>query len=296
MKLVKEFSLAQRINIEISGEATRGCVNFLNTIYENFDNKIVDPKYTLKVIITDKIPKINKLVSLGKDAYFNENTLVLNSGHFFIRENDKTLTVGIPFRVKRGRIPFKRNTSGRHITDEIIEPLTNLILLNCDAAFVHASSIYADGKADILMGWRGTGKTNAILKDIESNDIWSDDLAIIDSNGFVYPYLRPIRLYSYNLSLLSKKYIKDHNLNFKSKITPPWRPVHYLPLKKKSLAEKAVLGDLTYLNNSKTKNIAQDAEDIMIFEQSFFEHYRIILQHSGIFKVKKSVKEILKNL
>ncbi|MCB0462028.1 MAG: hypothetical protein R2816_01335 [Flavobacteriaceae bacterium] len=296
MKLTKDFSLAQRINIEISGQATKDCVKFLNNIYENFEKKLDNPDYTLKVIVTDKIPKINKVVSLGKDAYYNENTLILNSGHFFIRENDKTLTVGIPFRVKRGRIPFKRNTSGRHITDEIVEPLTNLILLNCDAAFVHASSIYSNGKADILMGWRGTGKTNAILKDFESKDIWSDDLAIIDSNGFVYPYLRPIRLYAYNLALLNKKYIKDHKLNFKSKITPPWRPVHYLPLKKKASVKKAELRSITYLNNPDTKNIAEDAEDIMIFEQSFFEHYKIMLQHSGIFSVKKSVKEILNNL
>lgn len=294
MKPIKAFSVAQRINVFILGETSKNTKDFIDKIYENFENPLEQACFTLYVKITDEIPDIEKDYELGKDGYFNENTLVLNTGHFFIRNDKTTLTVGVPTRVTRGRIPFKRITPGRHISDEIIEPLLQLALLECDATFVHASAVYENGKANVLMGWRGTGKTNAILKGFESKEIWSDDLAIIDINGFVYPYLRPIRIYSYNIPLLSPEYITKHNLNLKKRITPSWRPVHYLPLKPAAESEKrAVLGEFIYLNNKQSDNLAEDAENIMAFEQIFFNHYKIMLDQSSVFRVKNKVRKII---
>lgn len=176
----------------------------------------------------------------------------------------------MPLNVKRGRIPFKRKTSGRHITDEIIEPFLQLSLLASNATFVHASSIYENEKVKVLMGWRGTGKTNAILEDFENKEIWSDDLAIIDSKGFVYPYLRPIRIYSYNLPLLNNDYVIENKLKYKKYFTPPWRPIHYLPLNKTKIT-KGALGDFLYLNKVKNRSLATKAQDVMEFEQIFFK-------------------------
>jgi hypothetical protein len=289
----REFSIAERINVEISGELSNDCISFLKKIYENFDEKCETPKFILKVVVTDEIPKIKKKYSLGKDGYFDEKTLILSSGHFFIRSQDNILKVGIPTKVKRGRIPFKRVTPGRHITDEIIEPLLQIILQRYDATFVHASSIYENGKVSVIMGWRGTGKTNAILKDFEKKEIWSDDLSIIDSEGFVYPYLRPIRLYSYNLPLIDKSYLKTHKLNLKKYITPPWKPVHYLSLQTKSETKKAPMGEMIFLNDKKTRTLAQDSENIMEFEQIFFKNYQIMLNQSRIFKSRPNVKKII---
>ncbi|SMG43632.1 hypothetical protein [Arenibacter troitsensis] len=299
MKLIKEFSVAQRINVSVYGTVNSSCESFLKMIYHNFDNTIEAPKYHLKINVSDVIPKIKKTVELGKDAFYDENTLVLKSGHYFIRDSEKSLTVGIPTKVKRGRIPFKRTTPGRHITDEIIEPLLQLLLLNCNATFVHASSIYKDGKVDVLMGWRGTGKTNAILKDMSKNNIWSDDLAIIDNHGYVYPYLRPIRIYSYNIPLLDPEYISKHKLKFKRRITPPWQPVHYLPLSTETGVKSAPLNEFIYLNDRTSKKLAKDAKNIMLFEQIYFKDYQIMLEQAGVFKVKNKVgyiiNEALKN-
>ena len=105
--MIKEFSVAQRVNILISGSCTQKCSDFISLIYENFDEKVKDPTFTLKIIVSDEIPQINKEKSLGKDGYFNNNTLILKTGHFFVRESEKTLIVGVPLKVKRGRIPLK---------------------------------------------------------------------------------------------------------------------------------------------------------------------------------------------
>lgn len=94
--------------------------------------------------------------------------------------------------------------------------------MECGATFLHASSLIEAEKATILMGWRGTGKTNAILENIDSKTIWSDDLSILDEEGFIFPYKKPIRLYSYNIPLLKNEYIKKNNLRIRNLFTPKW--------------------------------------------------------------------------
>lgn len=288
-----KFSVANRINVSIGGALSRDCQSFLDKIYAHFESPLSAPEFSLNVQVTDQIPDIEKVISLGKDGYYDEKTLVLSSGHFFTSNDSNILEVGVPTRVKRGRIPFKRKTPGRHLSDEIIEPLLSLILHKFSCTFLHASALYEEGSVTVLMGWRGTGKTNAILKDFESRDVWSDDLTILDSKGMVYPYLRPIRLYSYNLELLDPEYVKKHRLKFKSLLTPPWRPVHYLPLQDKTGTGSAPLKVLIYLNDKKSDSLPKDSERIMRFEQSFFTHNRIMLAQSGIFRSNDRTREVV---
>jgi len=286
------FSVASLVNIKIFGNLTKLNYDFIKFIYSDFDKPIKDHKFDIIVEITDKIPSIEKNVKLGKDAYFKENCLVLSSGHFYFRKGN-TLHIGVPSKVKRGRVPFKRSTAGRHITDEILEPILGLALLENGAAFLHAASFVEGNVAKVIMGWRGTGKTNSILKDFPKKDIWSDDLTIIDKDGYIHPYRRPIRIYSYNIDLLDKNYIKNNQLKLKSLFVPPWRPVHYLPLAKIDSRLKIKLGELIYLNNDKNNNIAELSEQVMCFEQIFFEDTKIMLSMANIFNNKLTTKDIV---
>ena len=119
-------------------------------------------------------------------------------------------------------------------------------------------------------------------------------MSIIDSEGFVYPYLRPIRVYSYNIPLLDPDYVKKHKLKRKANLTPPWRPVHYLPLENKTKENKSTLKELIYLNNESTQTLEKDALEIMEFEQIFFKNFEIMLKHSGVFSARSKVDDILK--
>lgn len=292
-----EFSVAETINVKISSSFyLKEVTHFLQNIYKSFNIPLETPSYSLEVIITDKIPTILPTISLGKDCISDSKTVIFNSGHYFSAENSQVLQVGIPLTVKRGRIPLKRPVVGRHITDEIIEPLLQSILLNFNMTFLHASSknINLLG-GEVIMGWRGTGKTNALIKELDNPDIQilSDDLTIIDAEGIIYPYPRPIRLYKYNLPLLKNGKLKSKLIK-KSYIVPPWRPVHYLQLSEIT-NWKVQLKSLYYLNNEKTINIAKDAEYIMLFEQSFFNYYKLILAHTGILTSSKTVSEIVNN-
>lgn len=287
------FSVAGKINVILSNINNKKVQKFLCKIYKNFDNIVDSPEFTIDLLITDVQPKLTNKILLGHDASYDKNTLCLNSGHYFLKNSINSIVVGVPSKVKRGRVPFKRAVPGRHITDEIIEPLIQIALLKCNFSFLHASSLFENGKVDILMAWRGTGKTNAILEGIKLNkEIWSDDLTIIDSNGTAYPYLRPIRLYSYNIPLLSFSYIKKHKLRIKRYLTPPWQPVNYLELRK-TTQKFAKINSIKYLNNLDKTHIASYADDVMCFEQIFFSDIRIMLKHSGIFYSDNTVERIV---
>ena len=286
------FSIAGKVNVSIFGSINQDAADFLGLIYRNFDSKLKDPMFEIVVEITDVIPIIEKKIEFGRDAYCSENTLILKSGHFFIRTGN-VIHIGIPTSVKRGRVPFKRSTVGRHISDEVLEPIIGLALLECGAAFLHASSYVESGKATVLMGWRGTGKTNAILRNIESRLVLSDDLSIIDGDGYVYAYNRPIRIYSYNIKLLKNEYIDKHKLNIRRWITPKWRPVHYLEIKPLLSTKKFKLKKLHYLNAPDSESLDLQAELIMDFEQIFFSGSKILLYKAGLFSKEHSIRNVL---
>jgi hypothetical protein len=292
------FSVASKINVKILGGFKKKSAEFISAIFADFDGPLDKPNFTINIKLTDNIPKLKEKVSLGKDGVYGENFLVLKTGHYFVRF-EKSIEIGVPTKVKRGRVPFKRSTPGRHITDEVLEPILANILLENGCTFLHAATYIESNKAQVLMGWRGTGKTKSILQEFEKKRIWADDLSILDEAGFVYPYNRPIRIYSYNIPSLSDEYVKNNFLNIKRFFTPPWRPVHYLPINNIDKNSKVKLGNLTFLNDIHINNLEEISDQIMAFEHVFFEEIKIMLQVAKIFDnqttTKKIVAKALKN-
>ena len=54
---------------------------------------------------------------------------------------------------------------------------------------------------------------------------------------------------------------------------------------------KIKLGQLTYLNDSKNNDIAQLSEQVMSFEQLFFEDTKIMLSMANIFNIKLTIED-----
>ena len=84
-------------------------------------------------------------------------------------------------------------------------------------------------------------------------------------------------------------YVPDNDITY-----PPWASTAEQWWKPAAEREKwAILGEFIYLNNKQSDNLAEDAENIMDFEQIFFNHYKIMLNQSGVFRVKKKVRKII---
>jgi hypothetical protein len=279
-----QFSIANKVNISIdTSSISENEKKFVNRIYENFSPAVSDPLLNLYVNITDQVPEHEPTLKLGKDAEYLEGFVKLSSGHTYRREG-RDLFVTIPLLVKRGRIPFKRKTPGRHITDEVIEPLIVALSPELGLRFYHASSYAVGGKAKVLLAWRSTGKTQSILPKILDQDVISDDLTVLDENGTVHKYPRPIRVYSYNIEDLPYDQARKAEFKRKSRMTPKWQPVEYLPLAPNS--ESYPLCNVTFLNNKNElpENIDRIANIITKFEYAYFEPTKQILSLAGIIK------------
>lgn len=292
------FSVAQEINIQIEDRAKS--TRFLSTIYGDFAPAIADPRLTLRVQVSDR-PRASLAIRLGLDASYEPGRLLVRSGHYFERRGDE-LTVLVPTRVKRGRVPFARAVPGRHLSDEIVEPILGYMLRELGKTFVHASS-YLDGgngaqRATVLLAWRNTGKTNAILPRLRDNTILSDDLAIIDERGLVHPYPRPIRAYAYNADKLPVPLHERLRFRLRGMVTPPWRPVAYLSYRDGAPCPPVPLGELRFLNYPAKEavdaaQLAAIAEQVTDFELSHFDERRHLLTMANILRPARSTAEIV---
>lgn len=82
----------------------------------------------------------------------------------------------------------------------VVLPLLKLLLNRHGLTFIHSSAVDMDDKRYALTGWGGTGKTNTLLRLIESGAVYlSDDLTVVDENGRLFPFPRSINVYHYNL-------------------------------------------------------------------------------------------------
>lgn len=81
---------------------------------------------------------------------------------------------------------------------------------------VHASAVSIDGQATLLAGSGGVGKTSAMLalRHEEGVAFVSDDIAVLSSDGNVYPNLAWPKIYGYNLggTQLKSELFKDRGL------------------------------------------------------------------------------------
>jgi hypothetical protein len=226
-------SVADRLNILLETDTmTRKCASFLDTIYRDFAPPVAQPLVTLRLRVKDLPEPAGDVRRLGQDGWYREGFLQLASGHRFERLGDEVI-VDVPSQVKRGRVPFKRAAPGRHISDELVEPIMVYLLEPFGIRFLHSSAILAedDNQATVRVAWRGTGKTNAILPFLGTGRLMSDDLTPYDSvAGIVHAYPRPLRLYSYNIERLPWSDSEKAKLRRKSYRTPPWQPVAYLPI------------------------------------------------------------------
>jgi hypothetical protein len=84
---------------------------------------------------------------------------------------------------------------------DVFDYLTQLQNLEVRQSYVHASSFTKDNRTVAVVAWGGIGKTTSMLK-LVAEDNWkflSDDLGIIDEEGFIYRSPKKMQIYAYNV-------------------------------------------------------------------------------------------------
>lgn len=84
---------------------------------------------------------------------------------------------------------------------DVFDYLTQIRNVDAGQTYMHASSFARDDRAVAVVAWGGIGKTTSMLK-LVTEDNWkflSDDLGIVDQNGFLYRSPKKMQIYAYNL-------------------------------------------------------------------------------------------------
>lgn len=84
---------------------------------------------------------------------------------------------------------------------DIFDYLTQIQNLDLGQSYMHASSFTRDNRTVAVVAWGGIGKTTSMLK-LVTEDNWkflSDDLGIIDENGYIYRSPKKMQIYAYNV-------------------------------------------------------------------------------------------------
>jgi hypothetical protein len=146
------------------------------------------------------------------------------------------------------------------------------------------------------MAWRNTGKTRSILPKLREQVIMSDDYAILDDRGYLHPYPRPIRAYSYNRAQLPATAEEKLRFKLKASVTPPWKPVSYLTYTPPCSASVRI-GRFDFLNapdeTHAPSTFARVAEYVMAFELAYFHETYQLLGLAEILGPTSSVFEIV---
>lgn len=84
---------------------------------------------------------------------------------------------------------------------DVFDYLTQIQNLYVSQSYIHASSFTKNERTVAVVAWGGIGKTTSMLK-LVTEDNWkflSDDLGIIDENGFIYRSPKKMQIYAYNV-------------------------------------------------------------------------------------------------
>lgn len=94
---------------------------------------------------------------------------------------------------------------GAFVQGQLLEPIIYQKLLENGVLFMHAAGVSKDGQAFVFPAHGGTGKTTLSLALMRHGyDLMGDDLLLVDTRDLtVYPYARPLHLFTYNLQMLS---------------------------------------------------------------------------------------------
>lgn len=119
-----------------------------------------------------------------------------------------------PFTRWRHRLPpaVARFLNWNHLTPrevvaknffyDLFDFVSQTAQLQLGQSYLHAAGFERDGRAVVLAGWGGAGKTSAMLRFVlaGTGSFLSDDLAVIDDSGTVWRSPKRLQVYGYNVT------------------------------------------------------------------------------------------------
>lgn len=141
-----------------------------------------DRRVLVRAMEQAKTSLLNNLAPIRHGPYQVEFRFEMNDGFLALRRN------GEPWGGPTDR------------TDIIYKSFDNLLRISVaeyakDLVFVHAGAVGVKGKGVILPAESFKGKSTLVMELVKAGaEYYSDDFAILDTNGLLHPYARPISM------------------------------------------------------------------------------------------------------
>jgi hypothetical protein len=192
------YILHPAIEINLKTNDNRYISYFENEYRKLSGYKLKKDHTVINVFIVNKLPPVQKKNDRIKKIKFAG----IFTHHYLIRDLE-TLKVDIFYKESIfGKLYAKILTL--FLQTQILEPIIYLKLLDHDVLFMHAAGV-SDGRYGYLFPAQGgTGKTTLTLGLMcEGMHVLGDDLLLVEPHAkLVYPYLRPLHIFSYNVNTL----------------------------------------------------------------------------------------------
>ena len=156
-----------------------------------------EPPVSIDVQIVKELPAVQP-----GDVARTERYKKLFTYHYLVRGID-TPHVTIYFQ-RHWVDRVYMNAIGVFVQAQVLEPIMYQKLLETGILFMHAGGVTEDGKGILLPAYGGTGKTTLSMALLNKGDkLLGDDLLIVDiEKQLVYPYPRPLHIFTYNVQNL----------------------------------------------------------------------------------------------
>lgn len=152
------------------------------------------PKTTIVVEIVKQLPEVE-----SDDIHHVKSFKGLFTYEYLIMDL-KTDSVKIYFKDHTVSKIYV-NAVGVYLQAQIIEPVMYLKLLENNVLFMHAAGVAKNNKGYLMPAHGGTGKTTTCIALLNQGfQLLGDDLLLVDNDeGYVFPYPRPLHLFTYNI-------------------------------------------------------------------------------------------------
>jgi len=153
-------------------------------------------KDKITTIPTITVNFVNAIRYKGRIKYIGNN-MPYDSSYFYYTDKGG-YKLGFDIKSNRIAITCQRGIN-RLDCFYIVENMLRDLITKSGAVFLHASGVTYKNAAVIFPAWGGTGKTNILIQFLFADaSFLGDDMVVIDKDGNVYPYPKPLNLLYYN--------------------------------------------------------------------------------------------------
>lgn len=280
--------------------------------------KEIKPSF-LVIRIVNEINIIERYTSLSHAIQFNENEFVVKKGDYQYKiENlfgQGTTVVEICHKNVKTLKHKIKNMIGiaEHATNSIKEGVVNHImgydfmlwvipvaLMKYDRLFFHCGAMEKDGKAVIITGTGGSGKTGTQLLAMSDYGYryMADDFCILSSSGMAYYFPKKIKIYQSDIEYKNKfiysaykklPVTKRINWQILKKMNKDPRGEFYIEkvFKPDEVVKSAPIGEIIYVARTNSKAI----NEYMIEDREFSKRTRL-----ASFREIRELYNILSNI